>query len=188
MSERRVRTATLALLLLLLLAVVNSWAVSEISRSVIGPGGGSATSSSHALTATIGEAVVGEASSAGHTIRAGFWAGGPGTPTDVGGGELPGEVGSVPLVFRLYQNVPNPFNPRTTIAFTLAKPGRTTLRIFDLGGRAVATLVDGELTAGPHRVEWDGRDQRGRQMASGIYYYQLRSGDSGATGRMSLIK
>jgi hypothetical protein len=174
--------------LLLAASVSSGWATNQIPWYVIGSGGGSATSSSYQVAATIGQSVVGQANSTNYRISAGFWFGSLGTPTDVGGEQPAGVAATVPLMFQLNQNVPNPFNPRTSIAFSLAKPARTTVRIFDLGGRLVATLVDGELVAGAHRVEWDGRNDQGRQVASGTYYYQLRSGDSGATGRMSLIK
>ena len=95
----------------------------------------------------------------------------------------------VPAVERLAQNTPNPFNPRTTIAFALPRPETVTLTVHDLAGRLVRTLVAGEpLPAGHHEREWWGRDDRGRRVASGMYLYRLEAGSYSETRRMTLLK
>ncbi len=73
------------------------------------------------------------------------------------------------LATRLLPNVPNPFNPRTTLSFELASPCRADLVVYDLAGRRVRTLVAEPLPAGRHHVEWDGRDEHGQRAASGVY-------------------
>jgi hypothetical protein len=73
----------------------------------------------------------------------------------------------------LHQSFPNPFRATTTIGFSLAEPGRVVLRIYDLAGRPVRTLVDGDLTARYHAITWDGADGQGRPAPSGIYLYRL---------------
>lgn len=84
---------------------------------------------------------------------------------------------------------PNPFNPRTTIAFELAVPGETRLRIFDVSGRLIRTLIDGTLLArGDHEYEWDGRDNGGRSMPSGIYFSRLEVGGYVESRRMALVR
>ncbi|HEU4725814.1 MAG TPA: FlgD immunoglobulin-like domain containing protein, partial [Candidatus Eisenbacteria bacterium] len=90
---------------------------------------------------------------------------------------------------QLRQNYPNPFNPRTTIRYTLARPGRVALRVFDVTGRLVATLRDDVEPAGDREVEWDGRDRAGRTVASGVYIYRLstESGEN-ASRRMAVVK
>ena len=85
--------------------------------------------------------------------------------------------------FRLEQNYPNPFNPTTQIAFVLPRAGQVNLTVYDVLGRAVATLVDEAVAAGEYRVTFDGRD-----LSSGIYFYQLRAGDFMETRRMMLVK
>ncbi len=85
-------------------------------------------------------------------------------------------------------NQPNPFNPRTTIRFALPAPGHTTVAVYGLDGRRVATLVDGDLPAGEHRTTWDGRDSRGQAVASGTYVYRLEGAGVVATRRMVLVK
>jgi len=74
-----------------------------------------------------------------------------------------------PVVTRLAGNHPNPFNPRTTLAFATARTGPVQLLLYDLRGRLVRRLVDGDLPAGHHEVIWDGRDGQGREQASGVY-------------------
>ncbi|MEZ4648028.1 MAG: FlgD immunoglobulin-like domain containing protein [Candidatus Eisenbacteria bacterium] len=80
-----------------------------------------------------------------------------------------------PTRTELFQNSPNPFNPRTTIRFALSRTGPAELSVFDVAGRRVRTLVQGELEAGAHDVVWDGRDESGNLLSSGIYWTQLRA-------------
>jgi hypothetical protein len=88
----------------------------------------------------------------------------------------------------LRQNVPNPFNPMTNIAFELPRAARTTLVVYDMAGRTVRTLVDGMLPAGEHSATWNGTDERGRQVATGVYLYHLRSGELDEVRRMTLVR
>jgi len=89
----------------------------------------------------------------------------------------------------LYANTPNPLNPRTTIRYELPERAPVTLRIFDLSGRLVDVLVEGEvLTAGTHTATWTGRDSQGRAMPSGTYFYRLEAGGYSETRRMTLIR
>jgi len=92
-------------------------------------------------------------------------------------------VSEAPGDFSLTQNYPNPFNPSTTISFTLPQAGRTTLRVYDALGREAATVFDRELTAGTHKVNYDGSS-----LPSGVYMYRLESGSSVATRSMTLVK
>jgi len=89
----------------------------------------------------------------------------------------------------LHANVPNPFNPRTTIGFELRVPGEVHLAIYDPRGRLVRTLVDGErLAAGSHTAAWDGRDGKGRAVASGVYCYRLQFAGNADTRPMVLLR
>ena len=96
--------------------------------------------------------------------------------------------GVVPAAFALAQNFPNPFNPSTTIAFQLGLPSQVELSIYSMNGQCVRTLFSGALPAGPHRQQWDGRDERGERVASGAYLYRLSAGDFVATRQLMLIK
>lgn len=93
-----------------------------------------------------------------------------------------------PAVTMLAQNVPNPFNPRTTIRFALAREGDARLRIFDGRGRLVRALVDGRLPAGEHEAVWDGADDTGKPVAAGVYAYVLKAGREELRRKLILVK
>jgi hypothetical protein len=101
-------------------------------------------------------------------------------------------AGSLPKTFGMLQNHPNPFNPSTTITFDL--PGNNgekhdvTLAIYDMRGRLVRMLIDSNLDAGSRQVQWDGRNDRGEPVSSGIYLYTLKAGDERFTRKMTLVK
>jgi hypothetical protein len=90
--------------------------------------------------------------------------------------------------FELHQNYPNPFNPRTTIRFDLLKPDRVTLRIYNALGQEVVTLVEQNFTAGEHAFAWNAQDERGRSVASGIYFYELKGARFTARKKMVLLQ
>jgi hypothetical protein len=93
-----------------------------------------------------------------------------------------------PSEFVLSQNYPNPFNPSTKIKFTLAKSGFVVLQIYDTLGRKVRNLVSEELSSGYKSVIWDGRNDEGKDVASGVYFYQLKVGDLSEPKKMLLLK
>jgi hypothetical protein len=94
----------------------------------------------------------------------------------------------LPRAYRLLANVPNPFNPTTTIHYELPVAGHVKLDVHDVRGRLVRTLVDGPVEAGRRAVVWEGRDSDGRRVASGVYFYRLRVGSFVETRRMVLLK
>jgi len=103
----------------------------------------------------------------------------------VEGGDAPG-AGTAAL--RLRPNVPNPFNPVTTLRFDIPASGRVLLEIFDVQGRRVAVLHDGALPQGSHEVVWRGRDDRGGEVPSGLYVSRLTCGAERRTGRLTLLR
>ncbi|MBD3287805.1 T9SS type A sorting domain-containing protein, partial [candidate division KSB1 bacterium] len=88
-----------------------------------------------------------------------------------------------PDQYSLKQNYPNPFNPETKIMFHLAKPGRTTIKVYNILGQKVMTLMDKKLLAGPHTVTFDGKN-----FTSGMYFYKIESGDFTKVRKMMLMK
>lgn len=90
--------------------------------------------------------------------------------------------------FELWQNYPNPFNPSTTIHFSLQKAGLITLNVYSITGQRVATLVNRHLSEGKHSVVWNGTDEHGQPVGSGIYLYELVSGDERLVRKMILVK
>ena len=81
----------------------------------------------------------------------------------------------VPLTAQLAQNYPNPFNSETVIEYVLPQSGEIQLIVYDVTGQRVATLASGPRQAGTYALRWDGRDDAGRQMASGVYLYRLEA-------------
>jgi len=106
-----------------------------------------------------------------------------GIPTDIE--DSPGDR---PLSFGLTQNYPNPFNPATTISYTLATRSLVTLSVYNMLGQKVTTLVNEVVPAGEHQAEWDGANQSGNRVASGIYFYRLEAGDHSVVKKMVLLK
>lgn len=94
----------------------------------------------------------------------------------------------IPTDFSLKQNYPNPFNPNTTIAFQVAKTEKVTLTVYNLLGQRIRTLVDKHLEPGNYRAVWDGLNDRGYQMGSGVYIYRMSAGDFLQIKKMILLK
>ena len=95
---------------------------------------------------------------------------------------------STPAPFALLGNFPNPFNASTLITFTLPAQGKTTLTVYDINGRKVRALVSGRMNAGTHSEVWDGRDNSGREVSSGVYFARLTMGERTAVRKMALMK
>jgi hypothetical protein len=93
-----------------------------------------------------------------------------------------------PVKFSLLQNYPNPFNPTTSISYTGPEAGNVSLIVYDVMGRQVKTLVDGYQAAGAYKNVWNAVDESGAQMASGVYYAQLRSGSNLQVIKMVLMR
>ncbi len=101
-----------------------------------------------------------------------------------------GVTGNAPTALRteLRPNVPNPFNPRTTIHFVVGQEGPVKVRVFDVSGRLVRTLVDETMNAGAKAIDWDGTDDSGRQVSSGTYLMRLSTVDAQQSRTMLLVK
>ena len=100
-----------------------------------------------------------------------------------------GDAQAIPTIYELSQNFPNPFNPVTTIRYGLPKAERVTLKIYDLLGAEVATLVNDELkVAGYHAAIWDGINGAGKKVVSGVYFIRLRAGSFVQTKKMLLVE
>ncbi len=95
---------------------------------------------------------------------------------------------TLPATLQLSQNYPNPFNPATVISFQLPQPGDVHLVVFNLLGQVVRTLASQNYPAGLHQVRWDGTDQFGNQVASGIYYYRLAAAGMTRARKMKLLR
>jgi hypothetical protein len=101
-------------------------------------------------------------------------------------------VGGAPLApagaFSLFQNAPNPFDQGTTLQYQLAGPAAVSLKVYNIAGQLVRTLMDSRQGAGMHAVRWNGRNDAGQKLSAGIYLYRLQAGDKTLTKKLVMIK
>ena len=93
---------------------------------------------------------------------------------------------NMPTSFSLYQNFPNPFNPQTTIQFSIPNQSNVALEIYDIAGKKVKTLINERLDTGFYTINWDGKNEYGENVSSGIYFYILKAGNFKETRKMLL--
>jgi len=95
---------------------------------------------------------------------------------------------TLPITYKLYNAYPNPFNPRTTLHYDLPEDAFVNIRIYDLKGRLVNTVVNQEETAGYKAIKWAGVDDKGKPVSAGIYLYEIQAGDFRQFRKMALVK
>jgi len=100
----------------------------------------------------------------------------------------PSSAGEAPAAVALARNYPNPFNPETTIEYVVPSDGPVSLTVFDTRGRQVRVLVDERKPAGRHAVSWDGRDDDGHPLASGVYFHRFEAAGETRVGKMVILK
>ena len=98
------------------------------------------------------------------------------------------ENNEVVAISSLEGNYPNPFNPETTIAFSTKENGNISLDIYNIRGQKVRTLLNETKQAGKHTVVWNGKDDNGKNVASGVFFYRMKSGKFSSTKKMILMK
>jgi hypothetical protein len=150
-----------------------------VPNSVLANGGAVLSDSSYRVIGTVGQPLIGMAQNPPSVNSVGFWY----LPKQTLMTDVEQLSNAVPTEYRLEQNYPNPFNPTTTIRFALPEQAVVTLKIFDILGREVATLMDEKLEAGVHKVVFDARG-----LPSGVYIYQLRAGSFVQQKKLALVK
>ena len=95
---------------------------------------------------------------------------------------------NIPFTYELSQNFPNPFNPITNIRYSIPKNSIVSLAIYDILGRQIIQIIDKEISAGMHNVQWDGKNNSGEYVSTGIYYYKLETDKFVKTRKMVLLK
>lgn len=156
-----------------------------IKKSVIDQSGAASQSTSHKMIDVVGQPTpVGEATSTSGRLSAGFLGGVLAPPVAVEEADDP----VIPAEFKLHQNFPNPFNPETAIEYELAKSGLIRLEIYNLLGQKIRILVDQNQSAGLHRIFWNGKNEAGAPMVSGVYLCRMETENFKATIRMVLLR
>ncbi len=151
----------------------------KVSQSVFGSGSTKTASQNNQVVGTVGQALIGQSSSTTNIINVGFWYQSVSLITSVE--QIESDI--LPEEFRLEQNYPNPFNPTTTIRFALPQKSKVTLRLFDIIGREVVTLVDDELPTGEYKLVLEAGN-----LSSGVYFYRLETPDFVMTRKLTLLK
>jgi hypothetical protein len=174
----KIQLKIIALLALMLLLPGSMWSQYKLQRGVFGNGATASANTTHQLKGTVGQPAIGVTQHTTLRHQIGFWYQIPQLPTSV-------ETISteMPLEYRLEQNFPNPFNPATTIRFALRARDEVTVRIFDLLGREITTLLKEELPAGVHQLTFDATE-----LPSGMYFYQLVTKEFLQTRKLLLVK
>lgn len=149
----------------------------DLGPSVLASGGSTLVSASHMVKVTLGQTITGKTTGSPIFARLGFWEQLFLDPSTA----LPDEAPV--FATRLHSNVPNPFNPSTTIHFSIAEYERVLVEVFDLQGRRVARLLDDPLPAGEHTLQY-----RPDGLASGIYLLRLSAGNHHESRRLVLLK
>ena len=161
-----------------LLATGSGWAQTQIISGVVGNGGTMATGGDNLVVGTVGQPAPGSSSGGTYGVVGGFWSQPIAVITHIT------EPGSnlLPSVYRLEQNFPNPFNPSTVIQYQLPQDAYVSLKVYDIVGRLVTTLVERMEEAGFKTVTLDARN-----LASGVYFYRLQAQITGESGASSFV-
>jgi hypothetical protein len=172
----RIFTLNMAAVFVVALLAVPA-AAYQVTPQVIGSGGGTASGGDYQIAGTVGQAAVGVTAGASDVHEIGFWY----QPCWILTG-IP-DQGDIPTSFGLMQNSPNPFNPVTTLAYDLTSPARVSIKLYDVSGREVRTLVDGDVESGRHSVVLSAVG-----LPSGVYFCRMMAGNFTETRKMTLLK
>lgn len=165
-----------ALALIVLAVAAPAAAQYQITESVIGSGATNASGGSYQLLGTVGQPVIGVTEGGSYRNEIGFWY--------MPGWVLTGiEDEELPLRTQFGQNYPNPFNPVTTLAYSLAKPSHVSIKVYDVSGREVRTLVDADMEPGRYSETLDAAG-----LAGGVYFARMIAGDYIEAKKLVLIK
>ncbi len=148
-------------------------------------GGGTLTSTDFQGQATIGQTAIGNLSSSNILAKIGFWYPLPLTGiTEQKDDEI---FNTNSLITKLYNAFPNPFKSQTTIRYSLSNSSKLSLVIYDASGRIIRKLINQEIPAGIYTINWNGTDDRGQKIASGIYFYKLQTPDHCQVKKLLLL-
>ncbi len=150
--------------------------------SVVGIGGGEMAGTAYKCGSTVGQTAAGLITGSNYWALIGFWQ----PEEQVGIREQTYSPGQGPFVTRLYTPQPNPSRSYAAIRYSLAAEGRVSLRVHDLTGRVVRTLCASSMKRGAYSINWNGTDDRGRELARGVYFCRLVAGDYRATEKLVL--
>ncbi len=167
------------LLFVLTIGINNIFAQTQITSKVLSNGGASMQTTNYRVSGSVGQFAVGKSVNANYIANVGFWYLIDHSVTAIGNEES----GDIPAEYKLEQNYPNPFNPSTTIKFSLKENAFTEIKIYNILGAEVATLIGKDLAAGRYEVVFNANS-----LASGIYIYRITAGNFSDVKKMNLLK
>jgi hypothetical protein len=165
-----------AVLLVVLVLALPAFAQYQINQSVIGSGAADVSGGSYQMLGTVGQPVIGVTSGGSYINEIGFWYMPGWIITGVGEDELP-------LLTFFGQNFPNPFNPVTTLSYGLVAPAHVEIKIYDVAGREVRTLVERDMEPGRYQATLDANG-----LAGGVYFARMAAGEFVETRKLVLLK
>lgn len=148
-----------------------------LSASVFGNGGGMASNASYNSSFTLGQSITGISSNTNYIMNSGFWYS-AGLITDIDDEKI-----LLPEDFDLFQNYPNPFNPTTTIRYSLPEESFVSIKVYDILGRLIVSLVEEEKPIGYHEIQFNAVS-----IASGTYFYRMEAGDHVYVKKLIVLK
>jgi hypothetical protein len=159
----------------------------EIPRQVLDGGGAMwLSTASYQLSSSLAQSITGYQEGASYKVYSGFW-----NPWVVEMSPVEWEefdFSQRPTVFALRQNYPNPFNPTTVIQYALPKSSFVKIEVYNILGQKVRTLMEEEQEPGYKMVDWDGKDDSGAEVSSGVYFYRIEAGSFVECKKMTLLK
>jgi len=177
--NKRKTLSGLVLIIFLFFINGNSFAQYRIKNSVLGNSATPTGDTQQQIAGTTGQSATGTTQNTSYIHKAGFWYQEGSALTSIE--KMESEI--LPTEYSLKQNYPNPFNPTTTIVFAVPKPAHVIVKLFDMLGRKVATLVDAHKEAGEYKILFDAG-----HLPSGIYYYQMKAEAFSQIKKLMLLK
>ncbi len=163
--------------ILILLMICSSFSFTQqLKQSVFTNGSTRANNDDFTVSSNLGQTLIGVSTSTSFFVKSGFYYG---TSLLVS----VKDEGEIPVEFKLEQNYPNPFNPTTTIKFSVKQREQVILKVYDIIGNEVSTLINQQMDAGNYSLELDASD-----LASGVYIYRIKAGSFISTKKMMLLK
>jgi hypothetical protein len=177
------RSMYILLFILLLVFIPNLYSQEKLSGNVFSSGGNFSNNLLYNLRGTAGQVLLGKNSNTINFNNVGFWYIKKDVITNT-----EEEHDNLPKIFSLSQNYPNPFNPQTRIKYDLPHTGKVLMKVYNIVGEEICTLVDEVKPAASFEVLWDGRDNTGHRVATGVYLYQLEVQDPSTGSGQGLMQ
>ncbi|MFB3908830.1 MAG: FlgD immunoglobulin-like domain containing protein [Candidatus Eisenbacteria bacterium] len=180
------RSAPIVLAVLAALSVFSGAGQAEVAmqRFTMDGGGGTSSGGTYALSGTIGQPDAGALSGGTYALAGGFWFGGSATS----GIEQDPSPGNGAWITGISPAAPNPMRGQSVLAFRLARPEVVHLEIYNIGGELVRNLLREPRPAGSYRLVWDGKDDRGSEVASGFYFVRFVTSEHEDTQKLLLVR